>query len=190
VTKQPSSSTPPISTYYAEADLRWPSRHCVTRRAKSAAAPRPGPRSSRLAAHASNGDLRQLPKRTTRGTVTLLSIGLGLRACQVGHRVAFATAAELVARLADAHHAGTLQVELVKLGRIPLIVVDEVGRNVPSMPRPRRASARDGAPGQAQTAAIAIVPSSGPRENAPDRTAFEPAIRSERGAACRACAAS
>lgn len=29
MTKQLSSSTPPISTYYAEADFRWPSRHCV-----------------------------------------------------------------------------------------------------------------------------------------------------------------
>jgi DNA replication protein DnaC len=58
---------------------------------------------------------------------THLSIGLGIRACQAGHRVAFATAAEWVARLADAHHAGRLQQELVKLGRIPLIIVDEVG---------------------------------------------------------------
>jgi len=58
---------------------------------------------------------------------THLSIGLGMRACQAGHRVAFATAAEWVSRLADAHHAGKLQAELVKLGRIPLIVVDEVG---------------------------------------------------------------
>jgi len=49
---------------------------------------------------------------------THLSIGLGIRACQAGHRVAFAT---------DAHRAGTLQAELVKLGRIPLIIVDEVG---------------------------------------------------------------
>jgi DNA replication protein DnaC len=32
-----------------------------------------------------------------------------------------------VARLADAHHAGKLQAELVKLGRIPLLIVDEVG---------------------------------------------------------------
>ena len=55
---------------------------------------------------------------------THLSIGLGIRACQAGHRVAFATAAEWVARLADAHHAGRLQQELVKLGRIPLLVVD------------------------------------------------------------------
>jgi DNA replication protein DnaC len=56
-----------------------------------------------------------------------LSIGLGIRACQAGHRVAFATAAEWVARLADAHQAGKLQAELIKLGRIPLIIVDEVG---------------------------------------------------------------
>jgi DNA replication protein DnaC len=58
---------------------------------------------------------------------THLSIGLGIRACQAGHRVAFATAAGWVARLAEAHHAGKLQDELVKLGRIPLLIVDEVG---------------------------------------------------------------
>jgi UDP:flavonoid glycosyltransferase YjiC (YdhE family) len=33
---------------------------------------------------------------------THLAIGLGIRACQAGHRVLFATAAEWVARLADA----------------------------------------------------------------------------------------
>jgi DNA replication protein DnaC len=58
---------------------------------------------------------------------THLAIGLGLRACQAGHRVAFATAADWVARLADAHAAGHLPAELTRLGRIPLIVVDEVG---------------------------------------------------------------
>jgi DNA replication protein DnaC len=58
---------------------------------------------------------------------THLAIGLGNRACQAGHRVAFATAAQWVARLADAHAAGRLQAELVRLGRYPLIVVDEVG---------------------------------------------------------------
>jgi DNA replication protein DnaC len=58
---------------------------------------------------------------------THLSIGLAIRACQAGHRVAFATAAEWVARLAESHHTGKLQDELVKLGRIPLIVIDEVG---------------------------------------------------------------
>jgi DNA replication protein DnaC len=58
---------------------------------------------------------------------THLAIGLGIRACQAGHRVAFATAAEWVARLAEAHHAGRLQHELTKLARYPLLVVDEVG---------------------------------------------------------------
>jgi DNA replication protein DnaC len=58
---------------------------------------------------------------------THLATGLAIRACQAGHRVAFATAADWVARLADAHHAGHLQAELTRLGRYPLIVVDEVG---------------------------------------------------------------
>ena len=58
---------------------------------------------------------------------THLAIGLGIRACQAGHRVLFATAAQWVARLADAHQQGTLQAELVRLGRYPLLVVDEVG---------------------------------------------------------------
>jgi DNA replication protein DnaC len=58
---------------------------------------------------------------------THLAVGLGMRACQAGHRVAFATAAGWVARLADAHAAGRLQGELVRLGRSPLLVVDEVG---------------------------------------------------------------
>jgi DNA replication protein DnaC len=56
-----------------------------------------------------------------------LAIGLAIRACQAGHRVLFATAAEWVARLAQAHAAGRLQDELVRLGRYPLLVVDEVG---------------------------------------------------------------
>jgi DNA replication protein DnaC len=58
---------------------------------------------------------------------THLATGLAIRACQAGHRVLFATAAEWVARLADAHTAGRLQAELVRLGRYPLLVVDEVG---------------------------------------------------------------
>ena len=58
---------------------------------------------------------------------THLAIGLAIRACQAGHRVLFATAAEWVARLAEAHHTGRLQPELVKLGRVPLLVIDEVG---------------------------------------------------------------
>ena len=58
---------------------------------------------------------------------TMLAIGLGIRACQAGHRVAFATAAEWVARLATAHQQGRLQAEITKLGRIPLVIVDEIG---------------------------------------------------------------
>jgi DNA replication protein DnaC len=58
---------------------------------------------------------------------THLAIGLGIRACQAGHRVAFATAADWVARLAAAHTAGRLQDEITKLGRIPLLIIDEVG---------------------------------------------------------------
>jgi DNA replication protein DnaC len=51
---------------------------------------------------------------------THLATGLAIRACQAGHRVHFATATEWVTRLAEAHHAG-------RLGRYPLLVVDEVG---------------------------------------------------------------
>ena len=58
---------------------------------------------------------------------THLAIGLAIRACQAGHRVQFATASQWVARLAEAHHGGRLQQELLRLGRYPLIVVDEVG---------------------------------------------------------------
>jgi len=53
-----------------------------------------------------------------------LAIGIAIRACQAGHRVLFATASEWVARLAEAHHAGRLQQELVRLGRYPLLVID------------------------------------------------------------------
>jgi len=58
---------------------------------------------------------------------THLAIGIAIRACQAGHRVAFATAADWVALLADAHHNGLLHTELIRLGRYPLLVIDEVG---------------------------------------------------------------
>jgi len=58
---------------------------------------------------------------------THLATGLAIRACQAGHRVLFATAADWVSVLATAHHAGKLQAELIRLGRYPLIVIDEVG---------------------------------------------------------------
>jgi DNA replication protein DnaC len=58
---------------------------------------------------------------------THLAIALGIRACLAGHRVAFATASEWVARLLDAQRLGRLSLELRRLGRVPLVVVDEIG---------------------------------------------------------------
>lgn len=58
---------------------------------------------------------------------THLATGLAIRACQAGHRVLFATASQWVDRLALAHHAGTLQDELRRLARYPVLVIDEVG---------------------------------------------------------------
>src|SRR5919199_5041645 len=55
---------------------------------------------------------------------THLSIALGIRACLAGHRVAFATATEWIARLGDAQRQGRLEDELRRLGRIPLLIVD------------------------------------------------------------------
>jgi DNA replication protein DnaC len=58
---------------------------------------------------------------------THLAIALGIRACQAGHRVAFATAAQWVDRLDASHRHGSLHDELVRLGRTPLLIIDEVG---------------------------------------------------------------
>jgi DNA replication protein DnaC len=73
-----------------------------------------------------SADNDSLPRTPGTGK-THLATGLAIRACQAGHRVLFATAAQWVARLAEAHHAGRLQAELVRLGRYPLLVIDEVG---------------------------------------------------------------
>jgi len=58
---------------------------------------------------------------------THLAIALGIRACLAGQRVAFATATEWVAKLGEAKRSGNLEAELRRLGRMPLICVDEVG---------------------------------------------------------------
>ena len=58
---------------------------------------------------------------------THLAIALGIQACRHGHRVLFATATDWVTRLSDAHRAGRLPAELVKLRRYGLIIIDEVG---------------------------------------------------------------
>lgn len=58
---------------------------------------------------------------------THLAIALGIKACHGGHRVLFATAAQWVTRLADAHHAGRFHDELKRLIRYPLLIIDEIG---------------------------------------------------------------
>ncbi len=58
---------------------------------------------------------------------THLATALGIRACQAGHRVVFATASEWVARLGQPLDAGTLHKELRQMVRTPLLVIDEVG---------------------------------------------------------------
>jgi DNA replication protein DnaC len=58
---------------------------------------------------------------------THLAIAIGIRACLAGHRVAFATATEWVARLGEAKRQGELEAELRRLSYVPLLVVDEVG---------------------------------------------------------------
>ena len=50
-----------------------------------------------------------------------------MQAARRGYRVAFASATEWVTRLADAQRSGRLTKEFERLGRIPLIIVDEVG---------------------------------------------------------------
>ena len=58
---------------------------------------------------------------------THLATALGIRVCLAGHRVAFATATEWVALLLDAQRLGRLSLELRCLGRVPLVIVNEVG---------------------------------------------------------------
>ena len=55
---------------------------------------------------------------------THLAVALGIRACLAGQRVAFKTATEWVAMLADAQRHGRLDDELARLQRIPLLICD------------------------------------------------------------------
>jgi DNA replication protein DnaC len=54
-------------------------------------------------------------------------IALGIKACQRGYRVAFATAQQWVSRLEEAQERNTLDQELKPLERYQLLIVDEVG---------------------------------------------------------------
>jgi len=56
-----------------------------------------------------------------------LAIALGIKACQHGYRVAFATAQQWVSRLEEAQERNTLDQELRRLERYQLLIVDEVG---------------------------------------------------------------
>ncbi len=58
---------------------------------------------------------------------THLSIAHAVRAARRGYRAHFATAQEWVTRLAKAKRQGRPDEELERLGRIPLLIVDEVG---------------------------------------------------------------
>ena len=84
----------------------------------------PAPRPARLPrrpARTSCCSARPAPARPTSRSRS------AIRACLAGHRVAFRTATEWVALLADAQRHGRLDDELDRLQRIPLLIVDEVG---------------------------------------------------------------
>ena len=73
------------------------------------------------AAKTSSYSARPAPARATSRSRS------GIRACLAGQRVAFRTATEWVALLADAQRHGRLDDELTRLQRSPLLIVDEVG---------------------------------------------------------------
>jgi DNA replication protein DnaC len=58
---------------------------------------------------------------------THLAIGLGVRVCEIGHRVYFTSALDLAHRLAKAVDANRLHQELAMLTRPKLLIIDEVG---------------------------------------------------------------
>lgn len=58
---------------------------------------------------------------------THLSIALGLKACESGHKVRFFTAASLLAELRKTLADNTTGAYLRQLNRIPLVIVDEIG---------------------------------------------------------------
>ena len=53
--------------------------------------------------------------------------GLGLKACALGYRTAFATAADLVASLMRAHQENRLDEKLKQLVQPKLLILDEIG---------------------------------------------------------------
>jgi DNA replication protein DnaC len=58
---------------------------------------------------------------------THLAVGLGMKACALGYRTAFTTAAGLIATLTRAHTEGRLEEKLKLLVQPKLLVIDEIG---------------------------------------------------------------
>jgi DNA replication protein DnaC len=58
---------------------------------------------------------------------THLAVGLGLKACALGYRTVFTTAAGLIATLMRAHSEGRLEEKLKLLVQPKLLIVDEIG---------------------------------------------------------------
>jgi DNA replication protein DnaC len=58
---------------------------------------------------------------------THLAVGLGIKAAQAGYSVQFDTAVDWIHRLQVAHQQGRLELELKKIKRYKLVIIDEVG---------------------------------------------------------------
>ena len=56
----------------------------------------------------------------------LIATGIGIKAVEAGYKVMFVNAKDLVDRLHDSMLAGTLKETLEELGKIPLLIVDEL----------------------------------------------------------------
>jgi DNA replication protein DnaC len=93
--------------------------------AREASGARQRTRSAGFPAHKTleNFDFTAQPS-AERPLVMHLAIALGIKACQHGHRVAFATAQQWVSRLEEAQERNTLDQELRRLERYQLLIVD------------------------------------------------------------------
>ena len=58
---------------------------------------------------------------------THLGVGLGLKACALGYRTAFVTAAGLISSLMRSHNEGKLEEKLKHLVQPKLLIIDEIG---------------------------------------------------------------
>ncbi|MFZ5986073.1 MAG: ATP-binding protein [Bacillota bacterium] len=56
-----------------------------------------------------------------------VATGIGLRACELGKKVLFENALDLINNLTKSASEGTLKESLVKLAKIDLIIIDELG---------------------------------------------------------------